>query len=220
MQTGEALRQFGVAFDAGQSGLGVAVQSSSKIASDQGKRVNASLQQRLEGGGFKGIQDAVTLNIKTPAQLVRDRAIEGVKKGEEAQGLSYQGMMDVAAQAPGALLGSALNTFVTHLIALEMKKIFKGTLYYSIGDATCALGLTGCGGVTDVNYGSSPTTGGENGSSDGTTGASLARQQNSDLITPPLQADAQYNPIDQFTLCPDNNATPMNCVWRSPSPPP
>lgn len=202
VKTGEALKQFGVAFEPGQSGLGVGVQSSSRVLSDIGKKENAALQARLEGQGFTSVTEMITGKIKTPSQVVKEKALEGTKEGERAQGISYDAMGKAITAAPGAIAASAMNTFVTHLVAKLLKKALGGGLYYSLADATCYLGITGCGGVNDANYNSA-------------AGTSQINSQNSDLITPPLQQDSHYAPLDEFSTCPDESRGINNCVLDS-----
>jgi|GEM_PF-6384211 len=202
VKTGEALKQFGIGFEPAQSGLGVTVDSSSKLATEVAKRQNAALQDRLEGGGFSSVTELISGRIKTPSELVQQKALEGAATGKEAQTMSYQLMGQTLVAAPGFIAVNALNTFTTHLVATLLKKAIGDGLYWSLYDATCYLGITGCGGVNDADYGSSPNDG-------------QVRNQNSDLITPPLQMDSKYDAISEFSSCPDDARGLNNCAIDS-----
>ncbi|MBP9748607.1 hypothetical protein KBD18_00215, partial [Patescibacteria group bacterium] len=202
VKTGEALKQFSVAFEPAQSPLGVAVESSSRVAVTAANALNAGIQARIEGGGFISVGDSITGKIQTPAQLVREKAIEGNRTGKEAQGISYDAMGKALVAAPGVIALGAANTFINHLVSKLLTKVLQGGLYYTLADATCALGITGCGGLSDYQYGSAAGTG-------------AFRAQNTDLITPPLQADSHYQPLEEFATCPDQFRTVNNCVIDS-----
>jgi hypothetical protein len=202
VKTGEALKQFSIAFEPAQSPLGVAVDSSSRVAVNAANALNAGIQARIEGQGFISVGDSITGKVQTPAQLVREKALEGAKTGKEAQGISYDAMGKALVAAPGVIALGAANTFINHLVAKLLTKVLQGGLYYTLADATCALGITGCGGLTDYQYGSSAGTG-------------AFRAQNTDLITPPLQADSHYQPLEEFATCPDQFRTVNNCVIDS-----
>ncbi len=202
VKTGEALKQFSVAFEPAQSPLGVAVDSSSRVAVTAANALNAGIQARIEGQGFTSVGDSITGKVQTPAQLVREKAIEGNKTGKEAQGISYDAMGKALVAAPGVIALGAANTFINHLVSKLLTKVLQGGLYYTLADATCALGITGCGGLSDYQYGSSAGTG-------------EFRAQNTDLITPPLQADSHYQPLEEFATCPDQFRTVNNCVIDS-----
>lgn len=201
VSSGEVLRRASIAFEPGESQLGVAAQSTFKLGELAAQKANEALEDLKIGQGFKALTHPISGQIKTPSDVVREEAAQIPGNARRAQ----QGQMQVVgpALAQGALsiLPAALGTFVNTLSSKLLQQLFKKGLF-DAGSLACKAGanLAICRGAL------------QNPEFAGRGGEAAARAAFADFITPAIQSQQSYDALTEFSVCPDQFRSPSNCV--------
>ncbi len=178
-------------YDPAASELSVGIGFHNQYLDAQAKSATAAELDRQETQGLKQIQDAISGNIKTPTQVIKDTVSEVnvIRRQYKAAELSSMQIATIAFKVGFTQLGiMTASTFLNTLAVGLLDKLFKG--------------LTG----TSVEVGSVDLINPESVSN---SNVARARIVFSDLLTPNLLSSAQQDFVNEFVSCP----TPRG-IWN------
>ena len=156
----------------------------------------AGILDRLEGGGFKSVQNFISGNIETPASVV-NRSIEQqiIEQPNNSQNIQTSALLSNAFDLGWVQLGTVAastftNVLVTRLFGKIAKGLFKSTgVGYSVPDLTNPFAAT----------------------SNSAQNREIIAAQYGDILTPNIQTTEQQDLLAELVGCPDTGRTKWNC---------
>lgn len=201
VSSGEVLRRASVAFEPGESQLGVAAQSSLKLGELAAQKANQALEDLKIGEGFKSLTHPISGQVKTPSQVVQQEAKSISERAQRQQEQNVAIVGPALAQGALSVLPAALGTFVNTLSSKLLQQLFKKGLF-DLGTLACKAGSN-----LDICRGKL-----QNPEFAGRGGEAAARAAFADFITPAIQSQQSYDALTEFSVCPDQFRSPSNCV--------
>lgn len=193
---GKILKNFGVMFEPGNSELGFALEFNSKLIADTQNKLNQAVAERTATGGWKDVKNFVSGKVTTPADIMKEM-VKSTTIEEPAANFRGNMQMFAFAMKDGvyAILPTALSTFTNTLLNQSMKRVMEGLFKDTPSEG-------GAPGENPAN----PV-----GSAIGRRAAELVY---SDLIKPRITVSTNYDPLSEFTICPDKAEEKQinNCV--------
>lgn len=196
--SGEVLKNFGVMFEPGQNELSFAFQFNNKIIGDTQDKLSTAIAQRTSSGGWQDVKNIVTGKVTTPNDIIKDwqKDISMVEPQDQQQYV-MDSARETLKEGGWAILQTALSTFTNSLLSQSLKRamtgLFPGDLF------------------SDQNNPSNPDN--ANLPVGLAVGRRVAEQVYSDLIKPKILTSSNYDPLSDFTACPDEKDKQINnCV--------
>lgn len=193
---GYLMKQVGVQFEPGQSPLSYSLELNSLVLDEMEKKTEEAIVARLNSKGWKPITDIISGKVKTPAEMVKKTFEEQTFEGPKNQIMLTNNAFALAIASGGKqVLTAAVNTFANTLITKSMDKIMRGFFVSDLFEDRDE-------GVDRyaVNVGSQ-------------AGRRKAQEIFSDFIKPTLAVRENYDPLIEFTTCPNESQKQINnCV--------
>lgn len=197
--TGEVLKNFGVMFEPGQSDLGFAFEFNNRALIEVASQQDSAAQERQASGGWQGVKDFISGKVTTPADVVRQSFGQSWIEGpNQMQTASWSAFQNALGQGAWQILPAALSSFTNTLLTTAFNRLQKGI--FSPYD------------LVDTEEGASVYGGGS--SVTAAVGRRKAQEVYSDLIKPRITSSNNYDPLIEFTVCPDKEDERQvnNCV--------
>ena len=209
IQDPDFLPKFSEIFDPYRNDIGISFSIFEQYNAEKQAAITEGTKDREEGGGFKGIVDAISGIIKTPANLVKEWATEALVKK------SYEPSLHQIQYGP--ILAEAIGVFVDTLTGKLFEKIFKQGLVSAKDDNfdTSSLGSFGLGFLRDFLSARRP---GQNdlyseSAIAGIAARNAAQVRFLDFLQSGKKQNEPYDILSKLAFCPDpQNPGPEECV--------
>lgn len=203
--SGKFLSAVTLNFEMGSSPLSVALNTQYAVVNKSIKSATDSINQRLTSP-YKPLTDAISGNVKTPANIIEETALKPIKTKEDAEKMK-QGTVISSMDLLAAVGSNALKIFTSTLASKAIEKYLKnGTL--SGKDVFCASSAGKsfdlCKGIINENVAA--------GTVSGSTDVALATAYFASLFTPAVNVIDDYSPLNDLSACP--TAPEARGVWN------
>lgn len=177
-------------------GLGLNTAFFDAVAEDR----EAGILQRLEGKGYKPVQNFLSGNIETPASLVqRNTEAQIVEQANARQNLTTADVLSKSFELGWVQLGTvAASTFTNVLVSRLLGKLTKG-LFKGSGTSGVTLDLSSLTAASPSAI----------------KPEQVAASQYSDILTPNITSASQQDILAELVGCPDNGRSKWNCAINS-----
>ncbi|MFA5133898.1 MAG: hypothetical protein WC459_03810 [Patescibacteria group bacterium] len=197
-ETGEVLKNVGIAFEPGKSDLGLALELNGRVLVGVDATVKLAETEKSKNGVWENIKDITSGKITTPAQVIEKdfdlyyREVP-VKQQEASLDIFTGAIMSGGKQ----ILPTVLSTFATTLLNKGIDQLTSKV--FSLGDLL---------GDEDKdisnNFPSSASL---------VVGRRKAEQVFNDFLRPKILTSSNYDPLVEFSTCPDEDEKQINnCV--------
>lgn len=196
---GSVLKNFGVMFESGNSELDFAFEFNSKLVASTQNKLSQAIAERASTGGWQDVKNIVTGKVKTPADWVNEfNKAANLSTPQQQQQLIGQAAILTLKEGAWAILPTTLSTFTNTLLSQAMKRVMTGIFPGEL--------------FSDQNNPGNPNN--ANSPVGLAIGRRVAEQVYSDLIKPKILTASNYDPLSDFTACPDKEGDKQinNCV--------
>jgi hypothetical protein len=195
ISSGEVLKNFGLAFEPGQSELGFALEFNNKLLAQKEGQFMIALNERVANGPWQDVKNIVNGRVETPASIVREYetlATTQIPANDLTTNMQFAGF--ALQQGAYAVVPTIISAFSNTLLNELMKKAMEGLFKDSSGNA-----------IVDQNDPSAATP---------AVGRRAAQEIYNDFIKPNFLTQTNYDPLIEFMSCPDKDAERQinNCV--------
>ena len=204
ISSGKFLSAIKLNFEMGSSPLSIAINTQYAVVNKSLAAAALAVNARLTSP-YKPLTDAISGNVKTPANIIEQTSLEPIKTIKEADSAKKNitiNKMDTLV-AVGA---NALKVFTSTLMSKAIDKYLKGGTL-SGKDILCASSVGKsfdlCHGAVNSNVAGTPN---------GTTDTALASAYFASLFTPKVNTIDDYNPLTDLSACPSDQTA--RGVWN------
>lgn len=162
------------------------------------EKKEAGILDRLEGRGFKSVEDLVSGNIRTPASVVQENINEQIiRQPNASENLKTGALLSNSFKLGFVQIGTVMvSTFSNVLVSRLLGRLTKGLL---------SSGTTGVTVPDLLSSGAAPLL------SQAGRSEQVFASQYSEILTPNITSPEQQDILGEMLGCPDNGRTKWNC---------